>query len=63
MPITTKQIADNNGVKVFTHHDMKLETFIKKWVIPGKINFPKWQREDCWDDNYLWLWSICCIYN
>lgn len=52
MPITTKQIADNNGVKVFTHHDMKLETFVKKWVIPGKIIFPKWQREDCWTDEY-----------
>lgn len=52
MPITTKQITDNNGVKIFKHHDIKLEIFIKNWVIPEKIKFPKWQREDCWTDEY-----------
>jgi hypothetical protein len=52
MPITHQQISENNGIKVFTHHDIKLETFITKWVIPEKIKFPKWQREDCWTDEY-----------
>jgi hypothetical protein len=52
MPITTEQIAENNGNKSYRHMDIPLVTFIMNWVITTKVIFPKWQREDCWPDEY-----------
>lgn len=52
MPITSRQITENNGDKVFKHTDILVETFIKNWVMQGHIIFPEWQREDCWPDEY-----------
>lgn len=49
--ITTLQIKNNND-KIPTHHDIELSKFIMNWINNGKIEFPRWQREDCWNDYY-----------
>ena len=41
MPITSLQITENNGDKVFKHTDILVETFIKNWVMQGHIIFPE----------------------
>ena len=51
MPITSLQITENNGDKVFKHTDILVETF-KELGYEGSYNISEWQREDCWPDEY-----------
>ena len=52
MPITTSEITQSNDNKKYNHHDIPLIKFITNWVMDHSIIFPKWQREDCWKDDY-----------
>ena len=53
MPINFSEIQRINGITNFSiHSDIKIINYINNYINNDKIEFPKWQREDCWNDDY-----------
>ena len=53
MPITSEDIQCNNGTTNFSiHKDITISDYINNYINNGRIEFPRWQRDDCWDDEY-----------
>ena len=53
MVLSTADIHKNNGEANYSiHSDIKIIDYISNYVNNDRIDFPKWQRDDCWDDEY-----------
>ena len=53
MPITSHEFQRIIGIKNYSiHKDITIYDYINKYINAGRIIFPKWQRDDCWDDEY-----------
>lgn len=53
MPITSEDIQRTNGISNYSiHSDIKISDYINNYIRNERIEFPKWQRDDCWDDDY-----------
>jgi len=50
--LTTKKIRENNGYNHTVHRDIVLSAYINDWIMKDRIDFPLWQRDDCWSDEY-----------
>ena len=48
--LKSEHIRANNGFQV--HHDITISTYINNWIKSNRVTFPKWQREDCWEEGY-----------
>jgi len=53
MPITSEEIQHITGITNYSiHSDIRICDYINNYIRNHRVTYPKWQRDDCWDDEY-----------